>query len=58
MSAVPGRRIRVLMEWFDAGMSGPDAETFLKSVLTDLEPRYGDAIVATYIEVNPPADEI
>jgi hypothetical protein len=55
---MPGRRVRVLLEHYDPQASQEEAEAFASGVAADLRRSHPGAVVVTYVEENPPADEV
>lgn len=53
-----GHRVRVLLEWYDPHSDAQEAESFARGVASGLERLYPGAVVAKYVEANPPPDEV
>lgn len=54
----PGRRVRVLLEYYDPQADQEEAEALARGVAAGLRRSYPGAVVVTYVEENPPADEL
>lgn len=58
MTRTPGYRARVLVEHYGPTQTAAQAEEWVSDVQAVLDERFPGAVVATYIEENPPADEL
>lgn len=54
----PGHRVRVLLEWYVPDWDRQAAERWLSDVELRVDDMFPDAIVASYVESNPPSDEL
>ena len=54
----PGRRVRVLAELYDPGLSDAQAVALADGIAKLLAEHYPAAELITYVEANPPADEL
>lgn len=54
----PGRRIRVLAELYDPGLSDAQAVALADGIAALLSEHYPKVELITYIEANPSADEL
>lgn len=57
-TATPGRRVRVLMEIYDPALSQREAEMIVDLAEDLLRPWFSQATFSSYVEENPPADEV
>jgi hypothetical protein len=54
----PGHRLRVLAELYDPLLSEREAVELAGDIKAVLVERFANITVVTYVEANPPADEI
>jgi hypothetical protein len=54
----PGRRVRVLAELYDPDLSDAQARELVDGISALLAEHYPSVELITYVEANPPADEI
>lgn len=54
----PGRRVRVLAELYDPRLSEDEARKLVDGIAALLAEHYPAVELITYIEANPPADEL
>ncbi|MFI6496867.1 hypothetical protein [Nonomuraea typhae] len=54
----PGRRVRVLAELYDPDLSDAEAIKLVDGIAALLAEHYPAMELITYIESNPPADEL
>lgn len=53
-----GHRVRVLLEWYDPTYTEEQANQQLRLALDLVQRRFPTAVVQTYVERNPPDDEV
>ncbi|TMR08884.1 hypothetical protein ETD86_45770 [Nonomuraea turkmeniaca] len=53
-----GQRVRVLLEWYDPNAFHSLATVYAWAREAELSDRYPGAVVAVYVEQNPPPDEV
>lgn len=58
MAITPGRRVRILLEHYDPQMTENQAQVYLAAAREILDHCFPGKVVATYVEENPPADEL